>query len=91
MPTYGYRCSACQLEFDVWQKMTDPPQSDCPTCGAEGKRVFYPAGVVFKGSGFYASDTRSPAPAETPTPSPEKKTETKTEPTNKAQSKESTP
>ena len=86
MPTYGYRCTACQLEFDVWQKMSDAPQAECPTCGAEAKRVFYPAGVVFKGSGFYVSDSRA---ATGGTEKSEKKTETKPESTNKA--KESKP
>ena len=58
MPTYGYRCKACDREFDVWQKMIDEPVAACPTCGGEGKRQFFPAGLVFKGSGFYATDNR---------------------------------
>ena len=59
MPTYGYRCTACAGEFDVWQKMSDEPVASCPTCGGAGKRLFFPAGIVFKGSGFYATDSRS--------------------------------
>ncbi|MGH7687554.1 MAG: FmdB family zinc ribbon protein [Candidatus Dormibacteria bacterium] len=62
MPTYGYRCNACDREFDVWQKMTDEPVAACPTCGGEGKRQFFPAGLVFKGSGFYATDNRRGKP-----------------------------
>ena len=58
MPTYGYRCKACAGEFDVWQKMSDEPVATCPTCGGAGKRLFFPAGIVFKGSGFYATDSR---------------------------------
>jgi putative FmdB family regulatory protein len=58
MPTYGYRCQSCQREFDVWQRMTDEPKASCPTCGGDGKRLFFPAGLVFKGSGFYATDNR---------------------------------
>ena len=58
MPTYGYRCKACDREFDVWQKMTDDPVAACPTCGGEGKRQFFPAGLVFKGAGFYVTDNR---------------------------------
>ena len=58
MPTYGYRCQSCQREFDVWQRMSDAPVASCPTCGGSGKRQFFPAGLVFKGSGFYATDNR---------------------------------
>jgi putative FmdB family regulatory protein len=61
VPTYGYRCPACQQEFDVWQKMSDPPGAQCPVCGADAKRMFFPAGIVFKGTGFYATDSRRPA------------------------------
>ena len=59
MPTYGYRCPSCANEFDVWQRMTDPSGATCPRCGSAATRVFYPAGIVFKGSGFYATDSRS--------------------------------
>lgn len=58
MPTYGYRCQDCEREFDVWQRMTDEPKASCPTCGGSGKRLFFPAGLVFKGSGFYVTDNR---------------------------------
>lgn len=59
MPTYGYRCPKCGREYDVWQRMTDKPHAPCPNCGAVGKRLFFPAGIVFKGSGFYKTDSRS--------------------------------
>ena len=58
MPTYGYRCQSCKREFDVLQRMSDEPVASCPTCGGSGKRLFFPAGLVFKGSGFYATDSR---------------------------------
>lgn len=58
MPTYGYRCQSCEREFDVWQRMTDESKASCPTCGGSGKRLFFPAGLVFKGSGFYVTDNR---------------------------------
>ena len=63
MPTYGYRCESCQQEFDVWQRMTDEPGATCPTCGGKGKRQFFPAGLVFKGSGFYVTDSRGAVPS----------------------------
>ncbi len=59
MPTYAYRCTACAHEFEVVQKMSDDPFRICPECGAPIKRVIFPAGIVFKGSGFYINDSRS--------------------------------
>jgi putative FmdB family regulatory protein len=58
LPTYGYRCEQCGQEFDVWQRMSDEPKADCPSCGGAGKRLFFPAGIVFKGAGFYKTDSR---------------------------------
>ena len=57
MPTYGYRCENGH-EFDVFQRMSDEPGAECPTCGTRGRRLFFPAGIVFKGSGFYKTDSR---------------------------------
>jgi putative FmdB family regulatory protein len=59
MPKYGYRCQSCQCEFEVLQRMSDPPQAACPECGGGGTRLFYPTGILFKGSGFYKTDSRS--------------------------------
>ncbi len=56
MPIYGYRCSSCGHELEVLQKMSDPPLKECPNCGGELKKKLYPAGVIFKGSGFYSTD-----------------------------------
>jgi putative FmdB family regulatory protein len=58
LPTYGYQCEKCGHTFEVSQRMTDPPAASCPTCGAAARRLFYPTGIVFKGSGFYATDSR---------------------------------
>jgi putative FmdB family regulatory protein len=58
VPTYGYRCEQCSLEFEVWQRMSDEPLAACPTCGGKGRRLFFPAGIVFKGTGFYKTDNR---------------------------------
>ncbi|MGA8016122.1 MAG: FmdB family zinc ribbon protein [Candidatus Dormiibacterota bacterium] len=58
MPTYGYHCPRCLTDFEVLQRMTDEPGADCPSCGARGRRLFYPTGIVFKGSGFYKTDSR---------------------------------
>ena len=56
MPTYEYLCKTCSHRFETWQKMTDEPLTVCPECGATIRRVLYPAGIVFKGSGFYKTD-----------------------------------
>ena len=57
MPTYGYRCENGH-EFDLVQRMSDEPVAECPSCGSRGRRLFFPAGIVFKGSGFYKTDSR---------------------------------
>jgi len=61
MPTYEYLCKTCSHRFETWQKMTDDPLEICPECGGYIRRVYYPAGIVFKGSGFYKTDHRSSA------------------------------
>jgi putative FmdB family regulatory protein len=74
LPIYGYRCQSCRREFEIQQRMSDPPQAGCPDCGGPGTRLFYPTGILFKGSGFYKTDSRSTAASSTsaadaPTPS----------------------
>lgn len=56
MPTYEYLCQTCSHRFETWQKMVDEPLTVCPECGGHIRRVLYPAGIVFKGSGFYKTD-----------------------------------
>lgn len=84
MPVYGYRCSRGH-HFEVTQRITDSPLSQCPECGAPVTRVFYPVGIVFKGSGFYKTDSRGGTSASVPASDgasqdgskPDTKTETK--------------
>ncbi len=64
MPTYGYQCTQCQHEFSVFQAMKDEPIQECPNCGGKVKRLLYPVGVVFKGSGWYINDSRKPDTSE---------------------------
>ncbi|MGD8813170.1 MAG: zinc ribbon domain-containing protein [Anaerolineales bacterium] len=62
MPLYTYRCDNCGIQFDRRQHFTDKPLVRCPECGAPALRKLYqPVGIVFKGSGFYATDHRSPS------------------------------
>lgn len=56
MPTYGYRCTACDHEFEVFQKITDEPMKECPECRGELRKMLFPVGIVFKGSGFHIND-----------------------------------
>jgi putative FmdB family regulatory protein len=56
MPTYEYLCQACSHRFETWQKMTDEPLTICPECGGHIRRILFPAGIVFKGHGFYKTD-----------------------------------
>ena len=65
LPTYGYQCTQCQHEFQVFQAMKDEPVKICPECGGAVKRLLYPVGIVFKGSGWYINDSRKPDTSET--------------------------
>lgn len=58
MPTYQYRCTACGEELEAFQKFTDPSLTTCPRCEGALRKVFSAVGVVFKGSGFYSTDSR---------------------------------
>ncbi len=58
MPTYTYQCDSCGHGFEAVQRFTDDPLSECPQCGASIRRVIQPVGVVFKGSGWYITDSR---------------------------------
>ncbi len=58
MPTYHYRCSACGHEFDQFQKFAEEPLTNCPECEGAIRRVVQPVGIVFKGSGWYITDSR---------------------------------
>ena len=59
MPTYQYACTACDEQIEVVQRFADAPLTDCPSCSGRLRKVFSPVGVVFKGSGFYKTDSRS--------------------------------
>jgi putative FmdB family regulatory protein len=97
MPTYTYRCNNCEYQFDIKQRMADNPLTDCPECEATGslRKVLNSVGIVFKGSGFYVTDSRgkksTTAPAangktsengdsaETDAPAPAKESSSKTD------------
>jgi putative FmdB family regulatory protein len=86
MPIYTYRCESCGVQFDATQKFTDNPLVQCPECGKKTlRKVYTPVGIVFKGSGFYATDHHSPsgqswaAGSKADEPASESKSEVKSE------------
>ena len=58
MPTYSYHCDTCGHDFEAVQRFADEPLTKCPQCEAPIRRVIQPVGVVFKGSGWYITDSR---------------------------------
>lgn len=62
MPVYTYRCENCGVQFERTQKFSEMPLLICPECNKKTlRKVYTPVGIVFKGSGFYATDHRSPS------------------------------
>jgi putative FmdB family regulatory protein len=59
VPTYQYVCTECGTPLEAVQAFSDPALTECPTCGGRLRKVFSAVGVVFKGSGFYRTDSRS--------------------------------
>jgi putative FmdB family regulatory protein len=58
VPTYQYTCTECGEPVETVQKFSDPPLTVCENCGGRLRKVFSPVGIVFKGSGFYRTDSR---------------------------------
>jgi putative FmdB family regulatory protein len=72
MPTYEYACTECGKHIEVVQSMSDAPLATCAICGGRMRKVFSPIGIVFKGSGFYKTDSRG-KPAKTETAAADKR------------------
>jgi putative FmdB family regulatory protein len=68
MPTYEYECQSCHQRVEAVQRFTDPALTVCEHCGGELRKVFSAVGVVFKGSGFYKTDSRGAEKSSTPSP-----------------------
>jgi putative FmdB family regulatory protein len=66
MPTYEYRCERCGHNVEVVQSFTDAPLTTCEACAGPLRKVYAPVGIVFKGSGFYKTDSRSSKTSKTP-------------------------
>ncbi len=63
MPTYVYACDSCGAQFEQVQSFKDDPLRTCPSCAGPIRRVFQPVGIVFKGSGWYITDSRKSSSA----------------------------
>jgi putative FmdB family regulatory protein len=66
VPTYQYACTECGERTEVVQKFTDDALTTCATCGGKLRKVYSPVGIVFKGSGFYRTDSRNSSTAGEP-------------------------
>lgn len=58
MPIYEYQCENCSCRFELKQSFSDAPTVTCPQCMSNAKRIFLPAPIIFKGSGFYTTDVK---------------------------------
>ncbi|GAA1899878.1 FmdB family zinc ribbon protein [Asanoa iriomotensis] len=79
MPTYQYACTECGHNLEAVQSFADEPLTVCPECEGRLRKVFNSVGVVFKGSGFYRTDSRNGATGSDSKVTSESKTETKSE------------
>ncbi len=66
MPIYSYKCDKCGTRFERLQKFTDKPLTRCPECKGQVRRLIQPAGIVFKGSGWYITDSKKSSSATVP-------------------------
>jgi len=81
MPIYEYECLTCGAHFEKRQRFSDPPQAECPNGHQETRRLLAAPTIVFKGSGFYVTDSRSKNGVNHS--SPDKKTESKSDKSEK--------
>jgi putative FmdB family regulatory protein len=74
MPTYEYLCNKCEYAFEVVQSFSDTALEDCPKCDGQVRKIYNNVGIVFKGSGFYKTDSRTSSATK-----PDTKSDTKSE------------
>jgi len=92
MPVYTYQCENCGVRFDQHQRFSDPPLTRCPECSKRTlRKVYTPVGIVFKGSGFYATDHKSPSGQGRASTSKSSEDEKKSEPAEKPASESKKP
>jgi putative FmdB family regulatory protein len=69
VPTYDYQCRSCGFITEVVHSMFEDGPTTCARCGGELRRVFHPTGIIFKGGGFYKTDSRAPSSSSAGAPS----------------------
>lgn len=89
MPTYEYACKSCGENFEVFQSFSDKPLKKHKDCGGDLQKVFHARGIVFKGGGFYATDSKTTSPTKPSDKPAEKKSEPKTSETKSSETKTS--
>ncbi len=88
MPVYTYRCENCGVQFERHQSFTDTPLKTCPECRKKAlKKVITPTKIIFKGSGFYATDHKSPSGESTAAKSSKKEDKSEGKSENKSEGK----
>jgi len=95
VPTYQYACTACGHQLEAVQSFAEDPLTECPTCAGRLRKLYSSVGIVFKGSGFYRTDSRAKSgeakeSSKSESSKSETKSESKTEST-KSESKPTTP
>ena len=91
MPVYTYRCDNCGVQFERHQTFTDAPLKTCPECRKKAlRKVITPTKIIFKGSGFYATDHKSPSGESSKSSKKEEKSESKSETKSEAKSEKKT-
>jgi putative FmdB family regulatory protein len=88
MPLYVYKCKNCEHQFEARQRFSDDPLTECPECHGQVRRVINSVGVVFKGSGFYVTDSRNGKKSSLINGSASSSSEEKAENTGKAEKSE---
>lgn len=83
MPLYEYQCLPNGHRFEVRHGINDEPVRSCPECGGEVRRVIHPVGIVFKGSGFYATDSREKSTKSEPAKATTTESKSETQPAAK--------
>jgi putative FmdB family regulatory protein len=81
VPTYQYACTACGHQLEAVQSFSEDPLTDCPACAGRLRKLYSSVGIVFKGSGFYRTDSRGTTGEAKESPKTETKANSKTEST----------
>ncbi|WP_158842491.1 FmdB family zinc ribbon protein [Saccharothrix deserti] len=91
MPTYQYACTECDHRFDAVQSFSDSALTECPECSGKLRKLYGAVGVVFKGSGFYRTDSRSSSTKSESSSSSTKKSESTSAASSSSSTSSSTP